>query len=252
MGKRVVVGVVVGAVGWRDRLLETAPVPNRFLPSSDLLQKPGEERRRTCTRAIHVYVRRRRLGVVAVGNRSTLHTRLFIFLSWMNQTRKGSYVSLIYNKFTNIAPPCTKFISRIVDISRKLDRQGFQGFFFFSRSNRRNDFECAGARRDQHLENGRGIFRSVSGNVCKVTSGNSRAGATRSASPCARDGGGGGGMLEQELSRAVARDTARNPVRNCGTNEKRITRLLLLLLLLFLLFPPPSFLSRHPFLSSHS
>lgn len=32
----------------------------------------------------------------------------------------------------------------------------------------------------QHLENGRGIFRSVSGNVCKVTSGNSRAGATRS------------------------------------------------------------------------
>lgn len=39
-----VVGVV-GAVGWRDRLLETAPVSNRFLPSSDLLQKPGEERR---------------------------------------------------------------------------------------------------------------------------------------------------------------------------------------------------------------
>lgn len=34
----------------------------------------------------------------------------------------------------------------------------------------------------KRLQYGRGIFRSVSGNVCKVTSGNSRVNATRSAS----------------------------------------------------------------------
>lgn len=74
----------MGAVGWRDRLLETAPVPNRFLPSSDLcykkLERRGEEEEEKEAAAAaaayshtcdpRVYMRRRRWPPLRLGNRS--------------------------------------------------------------------------------------------------------------------------------------------------------------------------------------
>lgn len=128
----------------------------------------------------------------------------------MNETRRGrdgifrssSSKNLL---FTNTSPS-TKFISLFLCF-RKLE------ILLLSVESKKR---FGGETPPQHLENGRGIFRSVSGNVCKVTSGNSRAGATRSEPlrGSVRDvvEEEEGGMLEQELSRAVARDTARNPV----------------------------------------
>lgn len=139
---------------------------------------------------------------------------LFLFPSRsesMNETRRGregifrsfSSKNLL---FTNTSPS-TKFISLFLCF-RKLEI-----LLLSVESKKRFGDTSTGP---QHLENGRGIFRSVSGNVCKVTSGNSRAGATRSEPlrGSVRDvvEEEEGGMLEQELSRAVARDTARNPV----------------------------------------
>lgn len=65
--------MVVGAVGWRDRLLETAPVPNRFLPCFRPVTKScGEEEKEKeaaaysrTRRAIHVYMYAKTSGWLA-------------------------------------------------------------------------------------------------------------------------------------------------------------------------------------------
>lgn len=222
----------------RLRQFRTASCPRQTCYKN--LERRGEEWRRTCTRAIHVYVRRRRLGVAVCRDRSVeppttidhdhaLHTRLFIFIFLSmteDETRPLSSISFLFEKFIANISPSRKFTSNSYRYMLFLRLKILQVFFLLlrSRSSRRNDFECGGGEEreetPQHLENGRGIFRSVSGNVCKVTSGNSRAGATRSeplrgsvrARWARRRGAEEGGMLEQELSRAAARDTARNPV----------------------------------------
>lgn len=98
--------MVVGAVGWRDRLLETAPVPNRFLPCFRPVTKScGEEEKEkeaaaySRTRhAIHVYMYAKTSGWLAflfgVAWRSIDRSivffhyfRLLIFLTTYTRTR---------------------------------------------------------------------------------------------------------------------------------------------------------------------
>lgn len=210
----------------RLRQFRTASCPRQTCYKK--LERRGEERRwrRTRTRATHVYVREDVASWRGCLSRSidahrdrprTLHTRLFIFISLSigvderNETRKGGDLSfLLFEKLIIYEYFSLYEIYIVISLLSKTRNSSSLGRI--EETIWRGDTSTG----PQHLENGRGIFRSVSGNVCKVTSGNSRAGATRSEPlrGSVRDvvEEEEGGMLEQELSRAVARDTARNPV----------------------------------------
>lgn len=143
----------------RLRQFRTASCPRQTCYKN--LERRGEEWRRTCTRAIHVYVRRRRLGVAVCRDRSVepttidhdhpLHTRLFIFIFFsMTEDETRPLSSILFEKFTANISPSRKFTSNSYRYMLFLRLKILQVFsLFFPRSNRRNDFECGGgARRD--------------------------------------------------------------------------------------------------------
>lgn len=148
----------------RLRQFRTASCPRQTCYKN--LERRGEEWRRTCTRAIHVYVRRRRLGVAVCRDRSVeppttidhdhaLHTRLFIFIFLSmteDETRPLSSISFLFEKFIANISPSRKFTSNSYRYMLFLRLKILQVFFLLlrSRSSRRNDFECGGggARRD--------------------------------------------------------------------------------------------------------
>lgn len=215
----------------RLRQFRTASCPRQTCYKN--LERRGEEWRRTCTRAIHVYVRRRRLGVAVCRDRSVepttidhdhaLHTRLFIsiFLS-MTEDETRPLSSILFEKFTANISPSRKFTSNSYRYMLFLRLKILQVFFLLLPSiESKKRFRVRGRSEKRHhniSRTGVEFFAALAATYAK-----SRVAILALVQPdqslsvalCARDGRRGaeeGGMLEQELSRAAARDTARNPV----------------------------------------
>lgn len=217
----------------RLRQFRTASCPRQTCYKN--LERRGEEWRRTCTRAIHVYVRRRRLGVTVCRDRSVepttidhdhaLHTRLFIFIFLSmteDETRPLSSISFLFEKFIANISPSRKFTSNSYRYMLFLRLKILQVFFLLLPSiESKKRFRVRGRSEKRHhniSRTGVEFFAALAATYAK-----SRVAILALVQPdqslsvalCARDGRRGaeeGGMLEQELSRAAARDTARNPV----------------------------------------